>query len=78
VLRKAKTSLPPSTRPTATTARKPKIYIVRIGDTVEKIAKMHGTSVQALKSENNLKNQLLRPGQQLRVSSQKQKPSNQV
>jgi LysM repeat protein len=77
-LRKAKTSPPAAQRPIARAAKKPKIYVVKAGDTVEKIAKMHGTSVQALKAENNLKNQLLHPGQQLRVSSQKQKPSNQV
>jgi hypothetical protein len=65
-------------RPTANQTRKPKVYVVKAGDTVEKIAKMHGTSVQAIKSENNLKNQFLKPGQQLRVSSQKPKTSTEV
>jgi LysM repeat protein len=66
-------------RPTAAAnTHKPKVYVVKAGDTVEKIAKMHGTSVEAIKSENNLKSQILRPGQQLRVSSQKTKAANQV
>lgn len=77
-LHKAKSPSPAAQRPNASTPKKAKIYVVKAGDTVEKIAKMHGTSVQAIKAENNLKNQLLHPGQQLRVSSQKQKPSNQV
>lgn len=65
-------------RPTAANTHKAKVYVVKAGDTVEKIAKMHGTSVEAIKSENNLKSQSLRPGQQLRVSSQKLKTANQV
>jgi LysM repeat protein len=66
-------------RPTATKSRKPKVYVVKAGDNLEKIAKMHRTSVEALKTENNLKDHmLLRPGQQLRVSSQKVKTSNEV
>ena len=73
-----KTSPAQAQRPTANQSRKPKVYVVKAGDTVEKIAKMHGTSVQALKAENNLKNQLLKPGQQLRVSSQKPKTSTEV
>ena len=79
-IRKAaqKTSPTPVQRPTGNQTRKPKVYVVKTGDTVEKIAKMHGTSVQAIKAENNLKNQILKPGQQLRVSSQKPKTSTEV
>jgi LysM repeat protein len=73
-----KSSPPQMQRPTANQPRKAKVYVVKAGDTVEKIAKLHGTSVQALKAENNLKNQLLKPGQQLRVSSQKPKTSTDV
>lgn len=76
-----KTSPAPGSRPTAGAPHKPKmatIYVVKAGDTVEKIAKMHRTSVQAIKAENNLKDYLLRPGQQLRVSSQKAKNSNEA
>jgi hypothetical protein len=65
-------------RPTPNQTRKAKVYVVKAGDTVERIAKIHGTSVQAIKSENNLKNHLLKPGQQLRVSSQKSKTSTEV
>jgi LysM repeat protein len=73
-----KTSPSQAQRPTASQTRKPKVYVVKAGDTVEKIAKMHGTSVQAVKAENNLKNQMLKPGQQLRVSSQKSRTSTEV
>ena len=79
-VRKAAQKNPPATgqHPTATNARKPKVYVVKAGDTVEKIAKMHRTSVEAIKTENNLKNHLLRPGQELRVSSEKPKSTNEV
>lgn len=43
------------------------IYVVQAGDTVEKIAKRHGTSIQAIKTANNLKNHLIHPGQKLRM-----------
>ncbi len=65
-------------RPTAKNVAKAKVYVVKAGDTVEKIAKMHGTSVQTIKAENNLKDHLLHPGQQLRVGSQKNKPSTEA
>ncbi len=67
----------PQSRPTAASAQT-KVYIVKAGDTVEKIARMHRTSVEAIKSENNLKNHLLKPGQQLRVSTQKTRVKNEV
>ena len=79
VRKAAQTASPaPAQRPTARQARKAKVYVVKAGDTFEKIAKMHGTSVQAIKAENNLRNQMLKPGQQLRVSSQKLKTSTEV
>jgi LysM repeat protein len=73
-----KTSPAPSPRPTAVSTQKPRVYVVKAGDTVEKIARMHRTSVEAIKAENKLKNHLLKPGQQLRVSSQKPKITNEV
>jgi LysM repeat protein len=69
----------PNQRPTASAAgTKAKIYVVKAGDTMEKIAKMHRTSVEAIKTENKLKNHLLRPGQQLRVGTQSQRKGNEV
>jgi LysM repeat protein len=74
-----KPSISSATRQSAAAVpRKSKVYVVKAGDTVEKIAKLHRTSVEAIKAENNLKNDLLRPGQQLRVSSQIPKSSNEV
>jgi len=67
-----------SQRPTAGTPAKTKFYVVRAGDTVEKIARMHRTSVEAIKAENKLKDHMLKPGQQLRVSTQKPKTSEEV
>jgi LysM repeat protein len=56
-----------------------RLYVVRSGDTVWKIARELGTTIQAIKMENNLKDDLLHPGQKLRVSSEKQqKRSNEA
>jgi LysM repeat protein len=52
------------------------VYVVRSGDTVEKIARRHGTTIRAIKVANNLKNDLLHPGQKLRVSSEKPKKNS--
>lgn len=65
-------------KPTAGIARAAKVYVVQAGDTFEKIAKRHGTTIQALKAENKVKNDLLRPGQKLRVGTEKRKTSNEV
>jgi LysM repeat protein len=50
-------------------------YIVKPGDTVGRIAKEHGVSIQMLRNENRLKNDLIRPGQKLRISKQTQMAS---
>lgn len=42
-------------------------YVVASGDTLSSIAKKFGTSIAKLKSENGLKNNLLRVGQKLRL-----------
>lgn len=77
-IRKAAQKSAPAQRPTAASTPKARIYVVKAGDTVEKIAKMHRTSVQAIKTENKLKDHTLKPGQQLRVGTQAPKPSNEV
>ena len=58
----------PTQKSKATKARY-KIYKVRRGDSLAKIAKRHGTSVAALKRANGLKgrNPKLRPGQRLKI-----------
>ncbi len=44
-------------------------YVVRKGDTLSRIAKRYGTSVQELKKSNRLKSDLIRIGQKLTVPS---------
>jgi LysM repeat protein len=41
---------------------------VQPGDTVGKIAKELGTTIRAIREENQLKNDLIFPGQKLRVT----------
>jgi LysM repeat protein len=65
-------------RPTASVSMGAKVYVVRAGDTVEKIARRHRTTIDAIKSENKLKNNLIHPGQKLRVGAEKTKHSNEV
>ena len=43
------------------------VYLVQPGDTLSRIARIHGTSVTALKEVNNLRSDLIRVGQRLLV-----------
>jgi LysM repeat protein len=45
------------------------VYVVQSGDSVERIAKRHGTTVQAIKTANNLKSHVIHPGQRLRLKA---------
>jgi LysM repeat protein len=47
---------------------------VKPGDTVGKIAKELGTTVRALRAENQLKNDMIHPGQKLRITSERPAP----
>lgn len=47
------------------------VYYVKAGDTLTRIAKLHGTTVKALRSLNNLKSDRLHVGQKLKVPSGK-------
>lgn len=44
-----------------------RVYTVRPGDTLEKIAKRHGTSVGAIKEENDLKSDKIIVGRKLKI-----------
>ncbi|HEV8541074.1 MAG TPA: LysM peptidoglycan-binding domain-containing protein [Verrucomicrobiae bacterium] len=65
-------------RPTASASSAARFYVVQAGDTVEKIAKRHRTTIETIKSENKLKNNLIHPGQRLRVGTENTKRSNEV
>ena len=45
--------------------REPVYYVVQSGDTVGEIAQKHGTTIEAIKAANKLKNHLIYPGQKL-------------
>lgn len=49
-------------------------YIVQKGDTLYGIAKKYNTSVQAIKSDNNLANDRLYIGQELKIKTSNQEP----
>lgn len=73
--RTARRASPSRPRAEALRAAGPAIYVVRPGDTVGKIAKDHGMTIRALRSENRLKSDLIFPGQKLRVSAPRQMAS---
>ena len=45
-----------------------KTYIVKAGDTLSEIAQRHGTTVQAVRTANKLKSDLIHPGQKLQLA----------
>lgn len=45
------------------------VYSVKAGDTLSRIAKTHGTTIKALKSANNLTDDRLNIGEQLKIPS---------
>ena len=52
-----------------TSGKAAKTHRVHKGETLERIARQYGVTVQDLRAWNNLKNYIIVPGQQLRVSS---------
>jgi LysM repeat protein len=42
-------------------------YLVKSGDSLTKIAKAHGTTVKAIKAENNLNTDHIKVGQKLKI-----------
>lgn len=55
----------PASAPTAPSAGGERIYIVKSGDTLTKIAKLHGTTVKALRAANKLRTDRIRVGDKL-------------
>lgn len=49
------------------TAGGTRVYVVQPGDTVGKIAKEQGVSIQSIRTQNKLKKDLIYPGQKLRL-----------
>jgi LysM repeat protein len=60
---------------TASTGGNEKLYTVKSGDTLTKIAKSNGVTAKALRAENNLKTDQIKVGQKLKIPS---KESNAV
>ena len=50
------------------TAEAPTVHVVRRGDSLERIARRYGATVEGLRRENGLGSSLIHPGQSLRVS----------
>lgn len=67
-----KTSTKPKTKPKATpkkTTKKAKIYVVKRGDTLGKIAKEHNTTVNKIAKDNKIKNvNIIKVGQKLTIN----------
>jgi membrane-bound lytic murein transglycosylase D len=52
------------------------VYVVKVGDTVSQIAERHNLTWQKLRELNNLSdNQMIRPGQELRVATAEPQPT---
>jgi LysM repeat protein len=63
---------PPATATAPANAERPiegaeQTYTVKAGDTLTKIAKIHKTTIEALKEANNLKTDRLKVGQKLKI-----------
>lgn len=69
--RTARRASPSGSRPEAETVVR--TYVVQPGDTLGKIAKEHGATVRAIRTENQLKGDLIFPGQKLRVSTRQER-----
>jgi LysM repeat protein len=65
---------PTATRPIAKVTSSAKIYVVKSGDTLEKIARLHGTTIQAVRTVNRIKGDLIHPGQKLQLAPEGQTP----
>ena len=64
----------PNTRPETKIPSAAKIYVVKSGDTLEKIARLHGTTIQAVRTANRIKGDMIRPGQKLQLAPEGRTP----
>ncbi|MBQ9475213.1 MAG: transglycosylase SLT domain-containing protein [Bacteroidales bacterium] len=60
---------PVAARKKSGTAAKSRSYVVKSGDSLEKIARKNGVSVQALQKANGIKGSHIKPGQKLKIPS---------
>ena len=58
---------PATTRRAAKSASSAKFYVVKSGDTLDKIARLHDTTIQAVRTANKIKGDLIHPGQKLQL-----------
>jgi LysM repeat protein len=56
------------------TSQNARIYVVKSGDTLGEIAQRHGVTVQAVRSINKIKKDLIYPGQKLRLAPESSAP----
>lgn len=57
----------PETAPARESAQPPKNYTVKAGDTLSKIAKKHGVTIDAIRKANKLKSDNIQAGQRLKI-----------
>ncbi len=75
VARSTSYSVAPATATTSTTSTGGDIYVVTSGDTLTKIAKLHGTTIKAIESENNLTTTKIKVGQKLKIPVKAEAPA---
>ena len=66
-IRKQVAQRPGVARPVTKIPSAAKFYVVKSGDTLEKIARLHGTTIQAVRTANRMKGDMIRPGQKLQL-----------
>jgi LysM repeat protein len=60
-------AVPVASESTAASGHVKAVYVVKSGDTLTRIAKVHGTTVKALKTANNLNNDRIVVGAKLKI-----------
>jgi LysM repeat protein len=79
-----KLQIPPQTQPSsgaaniATTSDGMKIYTVKSGDNLTKIARAHGVTLRVLRSANSLKTDQLKVGQKLKIPVKNGSPAETI
>src|SRR5688572_7897992 len=73
-IRKPVAQRPAIARPVTKIPSAAKFYVVKSGDTLEKIARVHGTTIQAVRTANRMKGDMIRPGQKLQLAPEGRTP----